>query len=97
MGISRTRPPDRRLIYVGGEYEDFDDPDFCIYNEVIVFQRNGDIEIFGYPTEVFPPTDFHSTTPTGGKILIVGYLGCMHERVPGFTQLTRIRLTPISR
>jgi len=32
VGNTRTRLPDGRIICVGGEHEDFYDPDFCIYN-----------------------------------------------------------------
>src|SRR4051794_32167387 len=32
MGQTRTELPDGRLVCVGGEHEDYYDPDFCIYN-----------------------------------------------------------------
>ena len=31
-GATRTKVPDGRVICIGGEHEDFYDPDFCIYN-----------------------------------------------------------------
>ena len=61
FGQSMTILPDGRRIFIAGEHEDWYDPDFFIYNDVVVISTNGDIEhIFGYPIEVFPPTDFHA-------------------------------------
>lgn len=85
MGATSTRLPDGRLICIGGEYEDFYDPDFYIYNDVTIFSGSDQIEIFGYPKEVFPPTDFHTATLWNGKVIIVGGLGYPAERQTGFT------------
>ena len=43
---------------MGGEHEDFYDPDFCIYNDVVVYDGHGDFTIYGYPKEVFPSHGF---------------------------------------
>src|SRR5262249_19817913 len=51
------------------------DPDFCIYKDVIVQWPANQIEIYGYPVEVFPPTDFRTATAIDGCIVIVGGLG----------------------
>lgn len=75
MGMTHTQLPDGREIYIAGEYEDFYDPDFCIYNDVIVFKPDGRVEIYGYPQKIFPPTDFHSATLVGNAIYIVGSIG----------------------
>lgn len=80
FGQSTTILPDGRVILIAGEHEDSYDPDFCIYNDVVVFRPEGDIRIYGYPYEVFPPTDFHSATLVGPDIYIVGSLGYMGER-----------------
>jgi hypothetical protein len=85
MGQSTTRLPDGREVLIAGEHEDYYDPDFCIYNDVVVRAPNGDLEIFGYPREVFAPTDFHSATLVGERILIIGSLGYVDERRPGLT------------
>src|SRR5882762_4205433 len=53
MGTSRSQLPDGRVICVGGEHEDYYDPDFCIYNDVVVLGPYDQIEIYGYPKEVF--------------------------------------------
>lgn len=84
-GATRTELPDGRVICIGGEHEDHYDPDFHIYNDVVVFWPEGEIEIYGYPIEVFPPTDFHSATVVGEEIIVVGCLGNMNDRRPGFT------------
>jgi hypothetical protein len=85
MGATKNQLPDGRLVFIGGEHEDFYDPDFCIYNDVIVFGLDREIEIYGYPKEIFPPTDFHTATLVGGRIVIVGGLGYKNERVFGYT------------
>ena len=90
FGMSQTDLLDRRVIYIAGEHEDFYDPDFYIYNDVIVFHPDSKIAIFGYPKNVFPPTDFHSATLVGESIYIIGSLGYLGERVPGFTPVYRL-------
>ena len=62
FGQSITFLPDRRIIQIAGEHEDSYDPDFCIYNDVLVHHPDGTIEIFGYPEADFPPTDFHTAS-----------------------------------
>ncbi len=39
FGTSFTALPDGRFLQIGGEHEDYYDPDFCIYNEVFVHDR----------------------------------------------------------
>lgn len=80
MGQSITLLPDGRYVLIGGEHEDFYDPDFCIYNDVTVFEPNGEIRVYGYPGNVFPCTDFHSATLVGDWIYIIGCLGYQHQR-----------------
>lgn len=79
-GQSTTILPDDRIILIAGEHEDSYDPDFCIYNDVTVFHPDGEIQIFGYPFEVYPPTDFHSATLVGDYIYIIGSLGYYDRR-----------------
>lgn len=90
FGMSFTELPDGRIVQVGGEHEDFYDPDFCIYNDVVVHDRSGNFTILGYPREVFPPTDFHSATYVNGVIYIVGGLGYQGERKFGTTPVHRL-------
>ncbi|MBV6459803.1 MAG: hypothetical protein HONBIEJF_02956 [Fimbriimonadaceae bacterium] len=80
FGQSVTLMPDGRSILIAGEHEDSYDPDFCIYNDVTVLHPDGTIRIFGYPYEVFEPTDFHSATLVGDFIWIIGGLGYVHQR-----------------
>lgn len=79
FGAPIVKMPDGRIITIAGEHEDFYDPDFCIYNDVVV-QHGNSIEIYGYPRSVFPPTDFHTATLVGDEILIIGCLGYPDER-----------------
>ena len=80
FGPSRTPLPDGTIVCIGGEHEDYYDPDFCIYNDVIVIGSGGRLSIFGYPREVFPPIDFHTADLCGDRIIIVGGLGYVEDR-----------------
>jgi hypothetical protein len=84
MGATCSQVGDGRVIWIGGEHEDFYDPDFCIYNDVVVFDGK-EFQIYGYPKEIFPPTDFHSATSTSDRIVIVGGLRYQDTRRSGET------------
>lgn len=100
FGTSRTELTDGRVIYVAGEHEDHYDPDFCIYNDVIVVRpargadhtnlSRADVEIYGYPRHIFPPTDFHSATLVGSWIYLIGNLGYPEDRKHQSTQVYRL-------
>src|SRR5436309_2998193 len=85
FGQTTTVLPDGREVLVAGEHEDHYDPDFFIYNDVVVRTPDGRIKIFCYPRDAFPPTDFHSATLVDNRIIIVGNLGYPEQRKPGFT------------
>ena len=93
FGQSSTRLPDGREILIAGEHEDSYDPDFCIYNDVFVHHGEGNFEIYAYPEEVFPPTDFHTATLAGEHIYIIGGLGYPEDREPGTTPVYRLNCT----
>ena len=90
FGHSLTQLPDGRYVEIGGEHEDHYDPDFCIYNDVVVHHGNGTFDIFGYPEDVFPPTDFHSATLVRPHIYIIGNLSYPWHRRPGKTPVYRL-------
>jgi len=90
FGQTITFLPDGRIVQVGGEHEDFYDPDFCIYNDVFVHEPDGSIQIFGYPESLFPPTDFHTATLIGDQIIIIGSLGYHGSRQYGTTPVFRL-------
>jgi len=96
FGKSFTELPDGRVIEIGGEHEDYYDPDFCIYNDVIVHHGDGSFDIYGYPKEVFPPTDFHTATLVDDHIYIIGGLGYMGERRFGFTPAHRLNVNTLA-
>lgn len=81
-GQSATFLPDNRMILIGGEHEDYYDPDFCIYNDIFMINEQGEITIFDYPESAFPPTDFHTATLIGDHIWIIGGLGYKELRLP---------------
>lgn len=87
FGQSRTELADGRQILIGGEHEDFYDPDFFIYNDVIICHPDGTIDFLGYPTDAFPPTDFHSATLIDHKIILIGNLSYVDDRKPDTTQI----------
>lgn len=101
FGRTSTALLDGRIVHVAGEHEDWYDSDFCIYNDVVVEHPGGEIEIFLYPKDVFPPTDFHTATPIGRDIILIGSLGYSDLRRFGATQVSRLdtesfRIEPIA-
>jgi ankyrin repeat protein len=90
FGKSLTELPDGRIIEIAGEHEDYYDPDFCIYNDVIVHRGDGTFDIYGYPEAVFPPTDFHTATLVGHSVYIIGSLGYAGRRHFGTTPVYRL-------
>ncbi len=96
MGQRAVDLPDGRLVLIAGEHEDYYDPDFYIYNDTIVLHKDGEVEILGYPRELFPPTDFHTATLAGGHIIIIGNLGYSDDRMPGQTQVFTLNVRTLS-
>ena len=92
FGRTLTALPDGRYVEIAGEHEDYYDPDFCIYNDVVVYDGTGGFTIYGYPPEVFPPTDFHSATLVGAYIYLIGSLGYQGTRRFGKTPVYRLAL-----
>ena len=90
FGRTTTCLPDGRILEIAGEHEDHYDPDFCIYNDVVVFDGKGGFEILGYPEKVFPPTDFHTATLAGSSLYIIGCLGYPKQRKPAETPVYRL-------
>jgi hypothetical protein len=84
-GRSGIRLPDGRALYIGGEHEDWYDPDFCIFNDVVIIDQDGGVSVYGYPESDFPPTDFHSATLCAGEVVIIGSLGYQDRRRYGVT------------
>lgn len=106
FGRSDTVVGDRTVVTVAGEHEDGYHPDFMIYNDVVLWDLSGEIRLFEYPLEIFPPTDFHSATRiweediwghdisamTGGLLAIIGNLGYPEDRRPGSTPVFALDL-----
>ena len=90
FGRTTTELGDGRIVEVAGEHEDSYDPDFCIYNDVTVFDGQGGIRVFSYPEDVFPPTDFHTATLVGKHIYLIGSLGYYGRREVGTTPVFRL-------
>lgn len=89
-GRTVTQVDHGTLIYIGGEHEDSYDPDFCIYNDVVIENVNGEVEIVGFAKDDFPPTDFHTATiGMGNDLWLVGSLGYRDLRREGETQVYR--------
>lgn len=90
FGVSFSELPDGRFVQIGGEHEDYYDPDFCIYNDVLIHEQDGKFQIMSYPEKVFPPTDFHSATYLNGFIYVVGGLGYSGSRQFGTTPIYQL-------
>jgi hypothetical protein len=83
FGQSQTHLPDGRKIYIGGEHEDWYDPFFVIFNDVVVFDpATESYDLYRYPKSVFPHTDSHSASyiESDASIWIIGNLGYSHVR-----------------
>lgn len=89
-GQSTTTLPDGRTLRIGGEHEDYYDPDFYIYNDVQVTSPAGVLTILGYREADFPPTDFHSASLVGDDVYVVGNLGYASQRRHDRTQVYRL-------
>lgn len=92
MGQSCTVLPNGRQILIGGEWEDGYDPQFAIYNDIIVKHPDGKIEIFGYPRHIFAPTDFHTATLVGDEIWIIGSIGYGEDRDTTQTSVYKLNI-----
>ena len=92
FGQSETLLPDGRVVLIAGEHEDHYDPDFFIYNDVIVKNVDGSVHFYSYPEKDFLPTDFHSATLLGDEILLIGNLGYLEGRRPGATLVQKLNL-----
>lgn len=96
FGMSFTELPDGRVIEIGGEHEDHYDPDFCIYNDVVVHHGDGRFDLYGYPEKVFPPTDYHTATLVDDHIFIIGGAGYASERRFDFTPVYRLNVNTLA-
>lgn len=99
MGMSTTYLSDGRTVWIAGEHEDHYDPDFFIYNDVIIRDaKNQDIRIYAYSEDAFPPTDFHSATPYENetKILLIGGLDYPSNRKIGSTRVQSLDLSSLA-
>ena len=96
FGMTTTELPDGRWVQIAGEHEDHYDPDFCIYSDVFVFDGKGGVQIYIYPREVFPPTDFHTATLVKDEIILIGNLGYAEDRQANTTQVMRLNLEDFS-
>ncbi len=96
--MSRTLLSDGSIVFVGGEHEMQADPDFFIYNDVIIRDFSGGTRVFAYTPDAFPPTDFHSATLVWGEkagsdlIYIIGGLGYLEDRISGLTPVYKLDL-----
>ncbi|MDJ1016277.1 MAG: ankyrin repeat domain-containing protein [Paracoccaceae bacterium] len=96
FGRTGTRLPDGRWVLIAGEHEDHYDRDFQIYNDVTVLHPEGRVDHYLYPRDVFPPTDFHTATLLGDRILLIGNLGYQDARQEGLTQILWLNLSDFS-
>ena len=87
FGQSRTELPDGHVALIGGEHEDYYDADFYIYNDLVLTGDSAPPEIYGYPLDAFPATDFHSATLIDKAVLLIGNLGYPEHRQAGTTQV----------
>jgi len=82
-GQTWTVFPDGRLVQIGG----CDADGWQSYNDVIVFSPDGAITIYGYPEEIFPSIDYHSSTVVDNWIYI---LSCSDSKVTAVFRLDTV-------
>ena len=92
FGQPVTELSDGRTVYIAGEHEDHYDPDFYIYNDVVVVHPDGAVDFYCYRKSDFPPTDFHTATLVDETIVILGSLGYPDERNWNDTQICVLSL-----
>ena len=95
-GITQNVLEDGSLLLIGGEHEDYYDEQFWIYNDVVKIDPEGKVAIYFYPKTIFPPTDFHTATPVGDQIYIIGGLGYQKDRREWFTPVYVLDLKDFS-
>lgn len=102
-GMSQTLVYDKFVVYVGGEHEDSYDPNFQIYNDVIVRSLGGEVWVYTYSRDVFPPTDFHTATyiknshsSVDESLILIGGLGYKDERQWWHTPVYQLSLRNLS-
>jgi hypothetical protein len=81
-GQSVTRLADGNLLYCGGSHAWLGDPHYYIYNDVVIIASDLEVEIRGYPEEVFAPRDFHSATQVGNTLYVIGGVGDSEKMAP---------------
>jgi len=96
FGQSENTDSAGNTYLIGGEHEDYYDPDFCIFNDVVKIAADGTTTLFLYPEDVFPPTDFHTATQVGQDIFIIGTLGYWQSRISGITNVYKLSLNDMS-
>jgi hypothetical protein len=75
-----THLPDGVLIFIGGWNDDPGCPTCTDYNDVVVIAPSGEVSIYGYPEDCFPPIQNHSATLVARKIVIIGKQIYSHDR-----------------
>ena len=92
FGTSTTILPDGGVVFIGGEHEDYYDPDFCIFNDVLHIDKTGKMQLYFYPKTDFMPTDFHTATFFDNHIVIIGNMGYRKNRIEGKTPVYVLNL-----
>ena len=82
QGDTRTRLDDGRVLCLGGDYEEYDDSHWMEYNDVVVLRlangehdvslTSGEVEIYGYPSDVFSPRRHHGAVSVGDWLYVIG-------------------------
>ncbi|KAL0251565.1 hypothetical protein GEMRC1_000778 [Eukaryota sp. GEM-RC1] len=94
--MTETLLRDGRTVFIAGEHEDYYDPDFYIYNDVVVESADcSEYTIYTYPKEIFPPTDFHFSFLLPDRIIIIGSMGYQQTRT-NETPIFSLSLTDFS-
>lgn len=96
FGAAEVALPNGDIIKIGGGHEDYYDPNYCVYNEVVRYGDKGEVTIYGYPEEVLQPMYNHTATyvPSQNAIYIIG--GYQENREMGDTLVYKLDLNTFS-
>ncbi|MFC4996057.1 hypothetical protein [Rubritalea tangerina] len=78
FGMSETKLEDGRTILIAGEHEDYYDPDFFIYNDVIVKDANERFKSSAIPKTSFQPLTF--TVPLSSATVSTSLAPWLHRQ-----------------
>lgn len=92
VGASETALPNGQILWAGGRHGEPGDPNYYVYNDLVVKKPEGEFSVLGYPEAIFPPIHSHSATLVSNYILLIGGLGGPESEPSETTRIQAIRI-----